>query len=349
MGMALLWLASWPGLAPPPPAGTCWARDPNATTPAPIRRKPTRCVHEAICRGLWPCSGFVSSSNSLAGMTLLLSCGSLLLAGDLAQFGQCLLSPAQVRFQLQLPEARCHFPIWRVWKLLLGAHRVSGLRELLHQRPRPLDHPSHVSNQDFRWNLCAEEQLQQQFIARNLRLRLNCQPGRQSLASGPRDRVDVPVRLALLPFGLRGDETLSRQGFQIWIDLPIALVPEKAHRFADGLPQIVARHGRDRQQAKKHVHARTCTFCHMANIYISIRAILSIVRPKPSVSWRCGKLGRQTGVTRTCNALPFLVTYGVSSALSRWFGDYTSFWLVNGRGYSGFTPGAPRVHGRVPP
>jgi hypothetical protein len=31
------------------------------------------------------------------------------------------------------------------------------------------------------------------------------------------------------------------------------------------------------------------------------------------------------------------------------FADYTSFWLVNGRGYSGFTPGAPRVHGRVPP
>jgi len=30
-------------------------------------------------------------------------------------------------------------------------------------------------------------------------------------------------------------------------------------------------------------------------------------------------------------------------------GDYTSFWLVNARGYGGFTPGAPRVHGRVPP
>src|SRR5664279_2673519 len=49
------------------------------------------------------------------------------------------------------------------------------------------------------------------------------------------------------------------------------------------------------------------------------------------------------------NAQPFLVIYGVSSALSRRFGDYTSFWLVNGRGYDGFTPGAPRVHGRVPP
>ena len=35
------------------------------------------------------------------------------------------------------------------------------------------------------------------------------------------------------------------------------------------------------------------------------------------------------------NALPFLLTYGVSSALSRRFADYTSFWLVNGRGYSG--------------
>ena len=30
-----------------------------------------------------------------------------------------------------------------------------------------------------------------------------------------------------------------------------------------------------------------------------------------------------------------LLTYGVSSALSRRFADYTSFWLVNGRGYSG--------------
>jgi hypothetical protein len=52
---------------------------------------------------------------------------------------------------------------------------------------------------------------------------------------------------------------------------------------------------------------------------------------------------RQLGVQRL---LPERVPRGRAQGS---VADYTSFWLVNGRSYSGFTPGAPRDHGRVPP
>jgi hypothetical protein len=58
---------------------------------------------------------------------------------------------------------------------------IPRLRKLQDKGALPLHHPFHVTDQDFDFNryLGAEEQLQQQFISRYLRPRLNGKPRRQ--------------------------------------------------------------------------------------------------------------------------------------------------------------------------
>src|ERR1035441_4785359 len=112
MGMALLWLASWPGAAPPP-LGACWARNPKANTPAPISRKPARCAQEATCSSLGRVSELSVARISFFSMSFFLSFFLMfpLLFGDLAQLVQRLFAPALMRLQLQLAKARRHLPI----------------------------------------------------------------------------------------------------------------------------------------------------------------------------------------------------------------------------------------------
>ena len=111
------------------------------------------------------------------------SCTASLACFHPAQRLQCLFRPAQVRLQLKLSEARRHLPVRRIGELGITVDQLfpamcvisfsSTLRSLSH-------HAFQIANQDLCRNLRTKEELQQQFIARNLRLRLDGQPGRQA-------------------------------------------------------------------------------------------------------------------------------------------------------------------------
>src|SRR3984957_7031447 len=66
---------------------------------------------------------------------------------------------------------------------------IPRLRKLQDKDALPLHHAFHVSDQDFNRNLDAEEQLQQQFIWRYLRPRLNGKPRRQMFPPFSRERM----------------------------------------------------------------------------------------------------------------------------------------------------------------
>src|ERR1035438_1610987 len=83
-----------------------------------------------------------------------------LLFCDLAQSGQRLFGPEQMRIQLELPKSRRHLPIRGVGVLLVHGYLLMLCPfELLEQRALSLRHTLNVPNQDFRRNLCAEEEL----------------------------------------------------------------------------------------------------------------------------------------------------------------------------------------------
>src|SRR5208337_3585088 len=117
--MAWLWVASCPGAAPALlGAGACWAMKPISTTPAPIARNPISQPQEAIGAGAIGAGAFglMLTTLSLASMRLFLSSCRLstLLPVQLAQFSQCLLGPALVGVQFQLPESQHHLPVGRI-------------------------------------------------------------------------------------------------------------------------------------------------------------------------------------------------------------------------------------------
>src|ERR1700691_5499117 len=165
-----------------------------------MRMKPQSRPHEAICCGFWGPSRFDDASTSLACMFLLLASLRMTpaFAGKFLQFGYRLLGPAQVRLQFELSEARHHLPVGDAGILLVpGDLRIRSLDYIEHLA-LCFRHALDITNQDLRGKLLAKEQLQQQFVARNLRLRRHSQPRGQTVPPLFRDGVNLPGWLALL-------------------------------------------------------------------------------------------------------------------------------------------------------
>src|SRR5687767_1655904 len=87
----------------------------------------------------------------------------------------------------------------------------------------------------------AEEELQQQFAAEALVPGGGGEPSLQLFAPARRERIQLPVRLALLARVGALRQPLVRQLAEHGIDLPITLTPEMRDRSLDPLLQVIPR------------------------------------------------------------------------------------------------------------
>ena len=157
--------------------------------------------------------------------------------------------------EFQLPESRRHSPVGSVWVLLAGGDLALDLLDLLEHSALALRHLLNICSGDFGGDARAEEQLQEQFVARNLGLRCNGEPGLQTLQPFRGDGVDLLVGSPLLFFRFADNSSVGSQTFQVRINLSVALVPEETDGGADGLAQVVAGHGLDVQQTEQNFQA----------------------------------------------------------------------------------------------